>query len=422
LDRKTDANFDANVSTPHLALKSLARRCDLKPMSLEEPSRPFEELGLGPELLDAVRREGYSAATAVQAAAIPAIIAGHDVKVRAETGSGKTLAYGLPLLQQLIDRPRELLARSNPVAVLVLVPTRELAVQVAEVLAAMASSLRTRLKVLAAFGGVSINPQMLALRGGVDVLVATPGRLLDLQQQNALNLATLRALVLDEADRMLNLGFSEELTQILKLLPDKRQNLLLSATFPPSLAPIIRDLLCEPHEIDVTVTATPRLIEQRVYTVSAKRKAALLVSIIKSRNLGQVLVFVSEKRSADVLVKRLNGENLNAAVFHSDKSQTERQRCLSEFRAGRLRVLIATDLAARGIDVEDLPTVINFELPRSPNDYTHRIGRTGRAGKPGLAISLICPDEYAHFRVIEKRIKQRLTREQMPGFEMEDAN
>jgi ATP-dependent RNA helicase RhlE len=370
----------------------------------------FATLGLNAPLLRAIELAGYSTATSVQVATIPAALAGRDVCARAETGSGKTAAFGLPILQRLCEQPRGRSARGNPVSVLILAPTHELVMQIADVLGAFARPLQARLKILSVYGGVSINPQMMALRGGADVLVATPGRLLDLQRQRAVELSSLHTLVLDEADRMLSLGFRGELDEILALLPARRQNLLFSATFPPDLEPLTQALLHDPVEIDLATVATPASIEQRVYNVAAERKSGALIHLIKELDLRQALVFVSVKKTGDKLVAKLNRAQLQSSVFHGDRSQAERQRCLAEFRAGRLRVLIATDLASRGIDIEELPTVINFELPRSPNDYAHRIGRTGRAGKPGVAITLLCPAEYQHFGVIEKRIKQRLAR------------
>jgi superfamily II DNA/RNA helicase len=392
-------------------------------MSLTHPSSQtsFEALGLHAPLVQALQSAGFTTPTPVQAAAIPAVLAGRDVRMRAITGSGKTLAFGLPLLQHLCEAPRTKSPRGNPVAVLVLVPTHELALQIAEVLSTLARPLATRVRVLAVFGGVNINPQMMALRGGVDVLVSTPGRLLDLHQKNAVALGALRTLVLDEADRMLSLGFKDELSQVLAQLPARRQNLLLSATFPPALTPLIQRLLHDPIEIDLDPAPTEAAIAQHVYTVDPERKSALLIHLLNAHKLQQVLVFVSVKHTGDSLARKLGRAGVEAAVFHADRSQAERQRCLADFRSGRLRVLIATDLAARGLDIEDLPTVINFELPRSPNDYTHRIGRTGRAGKSGVAISLISPSEYQHFGVIEKRIKRRLPREQIAGFEVREA-
>jgi ATP-dependent RNA helicase RhlE len=385
------------------------------------PSSSFAGLGLGAELLHAVEAEGYAEATPVQRAAIPAVLAGRDVVACAETGSGKTLAFGLPLLQRLIDAPRVPTRRGNVVAVLVLAPTRELVMQIGDVLGGFAEQTAARAKVLSVFGGVKINPQMMALRGGVDVLVATPGRLLELCRSNAVQLGAVRALVLDEADRMLGLGFEGELREILALLPGQRQSLLFSATFPAELNQLVSRLLDDPVRIDVAPVSAEPLIESHVYTVNRERKNALLIHLIKALDLRQVLVFVSAKRTGNGLGMKLAKRGIQAAVFHGDRSQLDRSRSLADFRSGKLRVLIATDLAARGIDVEDLPAVINFELPRSPDDYVHRIGRTGRAGKRGLALSLICPDEYAHFRVIERRMKQRLPREQVPGFEVDEA-
>jgi 4a-hydroxytetrahydrobiopterin dehydratase len=391
----------------------------------------FGDLGLNTELLRAVELAGYASPTPVQTAAIPAVLAGRDVRVRAQTGTGKTAAFGLPLLQRLYEHrmrergsghPSNRSTRGNRVFVLVLVPTRELATQIGEVLTVLAQPLATPIKILAVFGGVSPNPQMMALRGGADILVATPGRLLDLQRQNAVVLDSLKTLVLDEADRMLSLGFHDELSEILALLPVRRQNLLFSATFPASLSVLTRTLLHDPLDIDLATEAKAALIEQRAYEVDQERKAALLIHLIEQRDLHQVLVFVSAKKTGDALVSKLRRAGLQVAVFHGDKSQAERRRCLDDFKSGGLRVLIATDLAARGLDIEDLPTVINFELPRSPNDYTHRIGRTGRAGRQGVAISLVCPAEYPHFGVIQKRMKLRLAREQVPGFEVHSAD
>jgi ATP-dependent RNA helicase RhlE len=380
----------------------------------------FAALGLCDELLRAVQVAGFERPTAVQQAVIAAALAGRDVLTRADTGSGKTAAFGLPLLQRLHADRLERSPRGNPVAVLVLAPTRELVQQIAHVLGDFARHLPTRTRIVAAHGGSSINPQMLALRGGVDLVVATPGRLLDLDRRGALEWSRLRALVLDEGDRLLGAEFRDELTEVLSRLPARRQNLLFSATFPPPLSELARTLLRDPLEVGFASSAqeAERPIEQHAYVVDPERKGALLVELVQQRALQQVLVFVSMKKTADQLTTKLNQANIRAAVFHSDRSQHERTQRLREFRAGKLRVLIATDLAARGIDIEDLPTVINFELPRSPNDYLHRIGRTGRAGRPGLAISLLSEDDEHHFRVIEKRMKQRLPREHVAGFEL----
>ncbi len=399
------------------------------------PLTSFEALGLRAELLRAVHAADFHTPTPVQAAVIAAILAGRDVRARAHTGSGKTAAFGLPLLQRLVERPRSYAARGNQVAVLVLAPTRELVMQIGEVLTTFSRQLDAHVKVDAVYGGVKINPQMMALRGGADVLVATPGRLLDLHRQNAVKLTDLRALVLDEADKLLSPGFRDELEEVLRLVPPRTQKLLFSATFPDHVMQATQTLLRDPLEVDVAAAPQPPTtgtaesshevvdivasgtaepaIEQHVYAVPAERKEAALVELLRSRELGQVLVFVSMKKTADVLARRLNQSDIRAAAFHGDRSQRDRTQALVEFRAGTVRVLLATDLAARGIDIVDLPVVINYELPRSPNDYLHRIGRTGRAGKPGLALSLICSDEEHHFRVIEKRMKRRLPREQL---------
>jgi superfamily II DNA/RNA helicase len=337
----------------------------------------------------------------------------------------------LPILQRLLAERRSRSLAGNQVAVLILAPTRELVVQIGEVLGTFAESLSGRIKLRSVYGGVAINPQMMELRGGADILVATPGRLLDLQRQNAVKFDQLRTLVLDEADRLLGSGFRDELTQVLALLPTHRQTLLFSATFPTEVEALTKLWLREPLEVDVmSVETAPGAehpltgepdIEQHVYAVDRERKVALLIQLLKQRELRQVLVFVSMKKTGDALVAKLNRAQIQSAVFHADKSQRERMRWLSDFRTGKLRVLVATDLAARGIDIDNLPVVINFELPRSPNDYLHRIGRTGRAGRSGLALSLVCSSEEQHFRVIERRIKRRLPREQVVGFEPHDS-
>lgn len=392
-------------------------------MTNEPPAPSFQSLGLGPELCRATQDAGFSVPTPVQAAVIEAILAGRDVVARAATGSGKTAAFGLPLLQELLRKPRSRGERGNQVAALVLVPTRELAMQISQVLNDFSRDLGPlRLKICCVYGGVPINPQMMTLRGGADIVVATPGRLLDLHEQNAVKLEQLRCLVLDEADRLLKLGFRDELAALLALLPATHQSLLFSATMPEELDALMRERLRDPLTVDVTLDtreadAQEPDIEQHVYVVDHERKTPLLVKLLQQDTLRQALVFVSMKKTGNTLFEKLRRADIHAAVFHADKSQRERTRTLADFRNGTLRVLIATDLAARGIDIEDMPAVINFELPRSPNDYLHRIGRTGRAGKTGLAVSLIEASDEQHFRVIEKRLKRRLPREHMPGFE-----
>ncbi|MBK8326954.1 MAG: DEAD/DEAH box helicase [Moraxellaceae bacterium] len=377
----------------------------------------FATLGLHPLLISAVTELGYQQATPVQQSAIPAILQGRDVVAGAETGSGKTAAFALPLLHSLHAQTLQTTAKGNQVRALVIAPTRELAIQIGQAINAYGQYLQPRLKVCTVFGGVSINPQMLALRGGADIVVATTGRLLDLLQHNALKFDALQTLVLDEADKMLSLGFSEELGQVLAALPKKRQNLLFSATFPPELEQLIASLLHNPVQINLA-KQDENLIEQHVYTVESERKNAALIHLIKTGDWQQVLVFASAKNTCNRLVLKLEKAGIQAAAFHGDLSQGARNNALADFKEKYIRVLIATDVAARGIDIQQLPYVVNFDLPRSANDYIHRIGRTGRAGQQGYAVALICPDEYEHFKLIEKRMKKRLSREQIEGFEI----
>ncbi|WP_428611374.1 DEAD/DEAH box helicase [Shewanella sp.] len=386
------------------------------PSELPVSTVEFSQLNLVKALQARLNHLGYQKATPIQAKAIPAILAGRDLLAGAKTGSGKTAAFALPLLQKLAGQRA---SGGNHVSGLVLVPTRELAQQVADSFISYGGELAPRAKVVAVFGGVSINTQMLALRGGTDILVATPGRLLDLVSSNAVNLSQLKALVLDEADRMLNLGFTEELAEILKLLPKQKQTLLFSATFPEEVRELTNALLVDPEVIELQDEERADII-QRVYTVNRSSKTALLAELIKTREWRQVLVFASAKRSCDHLAQKLAKRGISAQVFHGDKAQGTRSRVLEDFKSGETTVLIATDIAARGIDIDKLPVVINFELPRSPADYMHRIGRSGRAGEQGEAISLISHDEYHHFSVIEKKNKLRLPREQYAGFEADD--
>lgn len=377
----------------------------------------FATLGLDPLLISAVTELGYQQATPVQQSAIPAILQGRDVVAGAETGSGKTAAFALPLLHSLHTQTLQTTAKGNQVRALVIAPTRELAIQIGQAINTYGQYLQPRLKVCTVFGGVSINPQMLALRGGADIVVATTGRLLDLLQHNALKFDALQTLVLDEADKMLSLGFSEELGQVLAALPKKRQNLLFSATFPPELEQLIASLLHNPVQINLA-KQDENLIEQHVYTVESERKNAALIHLIKTGDWQQVLVFASAKNTCNRLVLKLEKAGIQAAAFHGDLSQGARNNALADFKEKYIRVLIATDVAARGIDIQQLPYVVNFDLPRSANDYIHRIGRTGRAGQQGYAVALIAPDEEEHFRLIEKRMKKRLPREQIEGFEI----
>lgn len=369
---------------------------------------PFTPLGLSAALLKAVADSGYSTPTPIQSEVIPAILQGKDIVASAQTGTGKTAAFCLPILQQLAKTHY---SRNRPLRALILTPTRELAVQVGEVLREYGQYQQPRLKSAVVFGGVKINPQMMQLRGGVDVLIATPGRLLDLVSQNAIKLNQLEILVLDEADRMLSLGFSEELGQILALLPKRRQNLLFSATFPSEIEALAAACLRNPLRIAVAAEQVAAIsIEQRVYSVNQSAKTALLIRLIKTQHWQQVLVFTASKHSANRLVDKLNAAQIQAAAIHGDKSQAARTTALAGFKAGQIRVLVATDLIARGIDIEQLPYVVNFELPRSAQDYVHRIGRTGRAGQAGLAVSLVAEAEQPALKLVEKLLGFKLSR------------
>jgi ATP-dependent RNA helicase RhlE len=366
----------------------------------------FSDLGLSPALLTAIQRANYDTPYPIQVEAIPAVLQKKDVLGLAPTGSGKTAAYILPILQQLLQQEAP---RDRQVPVLVLVPTRELAIQVAEVTENFSRFLPRRIKSLAIFGGVSINPQMMKL-GGVEVLIATPGRLIDLVGRNAVGIGRIQTLVLDEADKMLQMGFREEMEHLLELLPAKKQTLLFSATEGEEVAGLIQQLLKNPVEIQVAPTDfTPDAIHQEAYRVSPETKGPFLRQLIQSGDWKQILVFASSIRTADNMVVKLNKNGINAVAFHGDKSQGARTEALAKFKSGKTRVLVATDLAARGIDIQGLPLVINYELPRSPKDYIHRIGRTGRAGTTGHAISLITPEEQHHFKVIQKKMGKWVT-------------
>lgn len=377
--------------------------------------KSFADLGLIPELLATLDALAYQSPTAIQQSTIPAVIAGSDVLGGAITGSGKTAAFALPIIQLLAKSAKQT-RQSNYVSSLVLVPTRELAQQVADSFMRYAQNIKPNLKVLAVYGGVSTNSQMQSLRGGADILVATPGRLLDLMSSNAVKLDKVSSLVLDEADRMLSLGFTDELAALLEKLPAKKQTLLFSATFPEEVSLLTQSLLNNPVEVQLQSEEKNTLV-QRVITVNRNRKTPLLVELIKQNDWQQILIFASAKYTCNRLAQKLDNAGITAEIFHSDKGQGARTRVLDGFKRGETRVLIATDIAARGIDIEKLPIVINYELPRSPADYMHRIGRSGRAGEAGLALSLISHDEYQHFKVIEKKNKLRLEREQYPGFE-----
>ncbi|MBK9572357.1 MAG: DEAD/DEAH box helicase [Rhodoferax sp.] len=375
----------------------------------------FFSLGLSPTLLDALRAQGFSTPTAVQELAIPAALQGRDVLGCAQTGAGKTLAFVLPLLQHLQTARRESPRRA---AVLILVPTRELAAQVGETIVKLAASQAQPPKVSIVFGGVSINPQMMGLRGGTDIVVATPGRLLDLLDHNALSLSAVRALVLDEADRLLDLGFSDELARILALLPAQRQNLFFSATFPAAVQALAQVLLRHPVRIDVLPAPQHQPdITQRAIAVDPNRRTQLLRHLIQRHKWRRVLVFVATKHAAEIVADKLRKAGIDAEPFHGVLSQGKRTQVLADFKAERVGVVVATDLAGRGIDIEQLPVVVNYDLPRSAVDYTHRIGRTGRAGESGLAVSFVSADTQAHWQLIEKRQGLKFSLEQIEGFE-----
>ena len=375
----------------------------------------FAELGIIAPLCNRLSELGYVFPTPIQAATIPAVLSGQDVLAGANTGSGKTAAFAVPLLQRLSEA-KSADKSAGQVRCLVLVPTRELAQQVADSFLSYASHFNGQLKIVAAFGGVSVNLQMQSLRAGADVLVATPGRLLDLLASNALKLNRVSALVLDEADRMLSLGFTDELNQVLEALPAKKQTLLFSATFPEEVRALTTKLLHQPLEFHLQSEQESTIV-QRVITVNREQKTALLAHLIKQHQWSQALIFVSAKNTCNHLAQKLSKRGISAEVFHGDKAQGARTRVLDGFKNGDISVLIATDIAARGIDIDKLPVVINFDLPRSPADYMHRIGRSGRAGEAGLAVTLISHEEYHHFGVIEKKNKIKLVREQIPGFE-----
>ena len=372
----------------------------------------FSTFDLSDPVLQAVSEQGYTTPTPIQAAAIPAVLKGQDIMAAAETGTGKTASFILPLLQRLTVGPK---VKSNHVRVLVLTPTRELAQQVAENAATYGRHLK--IKSAAVYGGVKINPQMMKMRGGVDLLVATPGRLLDLHEQNAIRFGQIETLVLDEADRMLDMGFSDEIGKIMKILPKRRQNLLFSATFSDEIRTLGKYILNNPQLIEVSPrNSTAKSVKQWVYEVDKGKKSELLSQLICRNDWTQVLVFTKTKKGADTLVRHLKSDNISAAAIHGDKSQGVRARVLSAFKNNKLRILVATDVAARGLDINELPLVINFDLPKVAEDYIHRIGRTGRAGLSGQGISLVSADEVKSLAAIESLIQETLVREVETGF------
>ncbi|MEL7220634.1 MAG: DEAD/DEAH box helicase [Bacteroidota bacterium] len=366
----------------------------------------FTPLGLPTALLTALEQQQYRQATPIQSQAIPAILERKNILGIAQTGSGKTASFVLPILTNLQEQPK---VRNRHPAVLVLAPTRELAVQINQVFQLFSQALSHPIKTLAVYGGVSINPQMMDMNG-VQVLVATPGRLLDLLDSNAVGLSAVKTLVLDEADKMLNLGFQEEVNKILELVPKRRQNLLFSATLSPDLDRLSTVLMKDPVVINIETKETEQeLIHQSGFFVSEERKGPLLRYLIKTNDYKQVLVFTSSGRRADNVANKLLKNGIKAASIHGKKTQSERNSVLNQFKTGKIRVLVATDLLSRGIDIAFLPCVINYELPRSPKDYIHRIGRTGRAENPGVAITLVVPDDLRHFKLILKKNKLWLT-------------
>ncbi|VUD41370.1 ATP-dependent RNA helicase RhlE [Thalassocella blandensis] len=373
----------------------------------------FTDLGLCAPILQAIEEKGYSTPTPVQEKGIPAVLQGRDVMAAAQTGTGKTAGFTLPILE-ILNRGQR--ARGNHVRCLVLTPTRELAIQVGESVETYGKHLPIKSAVV--YGGVKINPQMMRLRGGVDILVATPGRLMDLYQQNAVQFKHLEILVLDEADRMLDMGFIRDIRKIIALLPAKRQNLLFSATFSDDIRDLAKGIIHKPIEFSVTPrNATAKTVKQCIHPVDKKQKPALLSYLIGSNNWKQVLVFARTKAGANRLSRYLDENGIKSLAIHGNKSQGARIKALTEFKSGGIQVLVATDIAARGIDIDQLPHVVNVDLPNVPEDYVHRIGRTGRAGAAGHAVSLVCADEHKQLVDIERLIQQQLPRILIDGFE-----
>jgi ATP-dependent RNA helicase RhlE len=375
----------------------------------------FTELGLSAEILRAVADEGYDTPTPIQAQAIPVVLAGRDLMAAAQTGTGKTAGFTLPLLQLLSQDKSLSMKRFKPRA-LVLVPTRELAMQVQQSVFTYGKYLR--LRSAAIYGGVAIGPQTKLLKAGVDIVVATPGRLLDHVTQRSIDLTGIEILVLDEADRMLDMGFIRDIRRILSLLPKQKQSLLFSATFSDDIRALATGLLHDPASVEVARRNAPaEAVAQAVYHVDRDRKRDLLVHLITEHNWHQVLVFTRTKHGADALAERLCKARISAAALHGNKSQGQRIRALEDFKKLKINVLVATDIAARGIDIDELPHVVNYELPSVPEDYVHRIGRTGRAGASGEAVSLVCIDEHKLLRDIERLLKREIEKRLVPGFE-----
>lgn len=377
----------------------------------------FSQLGLSAPLLKAVSALGYESPSAIQEQAIPVVLSGKDVLAAAQTGTGKTAGFALPILEKLSKGKK---VTGNQVRALILTPTRELAAQVEDNIQGFNQFLN--LKTTVVFGGVGINPQMKRLRGGSDILVATPGRLLDLYQQNAVKFDQLEVLVLDEADRMLDMGFIHDIKRILKLLPAKRQNLMFSATFSPTVTALAETITSSPVKISVTPpNSTVKEVSQRLITVDKSKKLGALTALIKRENWNQTLVFSRTKHGANRIATKLSSAGIPSAAIHGNKSQGARTRALSEFKEGKISVLVATDIAARGIDIAQLPIVVNLDLPNTPADYVHRIGRTGRAGASGEAWSFVSTDELQQLKDIETLIQKLLPRETLAGFEPTQA-
>ena len=374
----------------------------------------FTDLGLAQEILDAIDLQGYDTPSPIQEKAIPHVLEGKDVMAAAQTGTGKTAGFTLPLLHRLSNTPKPQ-GKGNQARALILTPTRELAAQVANSVETYGQNLKIKSTVV--FGGVKINPQMQRLRGGVDVLIATPGRLLDLHNQNAIQFDKLEVLILDEADRMLDMGFIHDIRRIIKLLPKKRQTLLFSATFSDEIRALAKGIVYQAEEVSVSPpNSTVKAVKQTLIPVEKSDKTAVLTHLLQENDWFQVLVFSRTKHGANKLVKKLDAKGIDAAAIHGNKSQGARTKALASFKAGKCRVLVATDIAARGIDIDQLPYVVNFDLPQVAEDYVHRIGRTGRAGASGEAISLVSHDEFKQLCDIERLIKKEIPRKELEAF------
>jgi ATP-dependent RNA helicase RhlE len=388
----------------------------MTPDNLQDDDMAFNDLGLGIELLKAVEANGYTTPTPIQSRVIPAILDGRDILARAQTGTGKTDAFALPVVDILSRQT----GRGRHPRALILAPTRELALQVGESIKAYAR--RVSLRCTVVYGGVRIHPQIDRLRRGIDILVATPGRLLDLAAQGALNLSRIEFLIFDEADRMLDMGFSDEISKILDLVPSERRTMLFSATYTQQIRELAARMLQYPAHIEVTPSQTAaESVDQKVHLVDRANKRALLIHLITRGGWTQVLVFTRTKHGANKLTEKLAAKKISAAALHSNKSQSFRTRTLKEFKSGEIRVLVATDVAARGLDISNLPYVLNYDVPSVPENYIHRIGRTGRAGVRGIAVSLVSHDEKPYLQAIEKLINRKIPVEKVDGYTEDSA-